>query len=351
MTEFFNFLFTLSPIDYTVLGVNLVLFIFAKPIASRYQRSTDKATIKNRIRGLRIANLLLFTIFISEFFFSHWAKQLSQTGLTLLLAFLGVHFLKVLILAKYGRTKEIDNVEHRSETYQSEIFGLLIVFITTIATILFIINIWGMTDWLKTTSVLGGLLIIAFSTKDVWAPDNINGLILLYNGNIEPGSVIKVDDCDLLAITIQTTLTQTVFRDLRSKHQIILPNSRLRSSKIEILSKCPGSGLMQTIDFKIGYGFTIEEIESFFAIIWERACDAEKSINQEKPFAVKLLENGDHAVVWRFCYWVKNLFGLYDAAFAVNREAYRTSLEKGISLDTPMTHSVSVTPDATNQLR
>lgn len=111
---------------------------------------------------------------------------------------------------KFGRVKEIEGEKYRSETYQSELFGLLVVILAVIVSILVIINIWGMTDWLQVTS-LGGLLLLIYSTKDVWAPDNINGLMMLYNGDVEPGSVVKIDEYNLPGIVIRTSLTQTVF--------------------------------------------------------------------------------------------------------------------------------------------
>jgi len=206
--------------------------------------------------------------------------------------------------------------------------------------ILIFINIWGLTSWLEATSVIGALLIILFSTKDVWAPDNINGLILLYNGDIETGSIVRVEEYNLLAYAIQTTLTQTVFRDLKSKHYITLPNAKLRNTKVEILSKCPSSGLMEQVDFNIGYDIEPEKVDAFAAEVWERACEMESAINSEKQGVARLLENGDHAVKWRFCYWLKNIYGLYDARFAVNRAANEVAREQGITLATPTTHEV-----------
>ncbi|HIF51900.1 MAG TPA: mechanosensitive ion channel [Thiotrichaceae bacterium] len=138
---------------------------------------------------------------------------------------------------KFGREKEIDGVNYHNETYQSEIFSLLITLIAVIASIVIVIDIWGMNDWLKATSVLGILAILIFSTKDVWVPDNISGLILLYNGDIEPGAVVKIDEQNLLAIVVQSTLTRTTFRDLKTRHLIVLPNTVVRNSKLEVLSK------------------------------------------------------------------------------------------------------------------
>ncbi len=329
---------TLSSIDLFALGINLLLLIFTRQIVTAFRPVKDSTSVNSKVWTLRLINFILFGVYFFQLFFGGWTSQLSRTGLTLLIAYMVVNFLHILIIRKYGRTKEIDGTEYRVETYQSEIFNLLILIISFIIVLIVVINIWGVTDWFKTTSVLGGLLIILFSTKDYWAPDNINGLMLLYNGDVEPGSIIKIAELDLVAVTIETTLTQTRFRDLRTRHVIVIPNSKVRNSKIEVLSRSPASGLMRYVDFKIGYGVATEEVEAFLTNVWLEACENEKSINQEKQAKIVIVENGDHAVVWRLAYWVKNIYCLYDAEFAINRSAYELSQQSDIALNTPLTH-------------
>ena len=326
--------------DYLVFVINVLIFVFSRQIINGFHPSPDEKSV--RLWTLRVINFILFGLYFFAVFFSEKARQISETGLTLLLCFLAVHFFHIFLVSRYGRVKEIEGVEYRSETYQSEIFGLLGMFVAGISAFITIVNIWGMTDWLQATSVLGALAVIAFSTKDVWAPDNINGLILLYNGHVEPGSIVKVTELDLLAICIQTTLTQTVFRDLVHRHQIVLPNARFRNSKVEILSKCGPSGLEQYVDFKIGYGFDAGQIELFLTQVWEQACEKEKSLNKEKPPRIRLLANDDHAVVWRLYYTVGNLYKMMEARFTINERAYSLSLESDIKLNTPLTHMVSL---------
>jgi small-conductance mechanosensitive channel len=328
--------------DLVVMGISLLLLLFAHPVVGAFRSHKDDKQLATRVWTLRVINIILLLLYLSEVIFTEWTKQLSQTGLTLLLTLLGVSFLQMIILRRYGRVREIQGSEYRTETYQSELFGLIAVVVALFTSILIIINIWGLTSWLEATSVMGAFLIFLFSTKDVWAPDNINGLILLYNGDIETGSIVRIEEYNLLAYAIQTTLTQTVFRDLKSKHYITLPNAKLRNAKVEILSKCPSSGLMEQIDFKIGYDVEPEKVDLFAAEVWKRACEMESAINAEKQGVARLLENGDHAVTWRFCYWLKNIYGLYDARFAVNRAANEVAREQGISLATPTTHEVEL---------
>lgn len=325
--------------DYIVLSINLLLFIFAKSIVNGF-KANDSKSGGSKLYALRAINLILFSLYILALFIQDLSKQISLTGLTFLLAFVVSHMLDIFIIKKFGREKEIYGTNYHTETYQSEIFSLLVTLLTLITTIVIVINIWGMNDWLKATSVLGILAILIFSTKDVWIPDNISGLILLYNNDFESGSVVKITELNLLAIVVQTSLTRTIFRDLKTKHQIVLPNTIVRKSKIEVLSKGPASGHMQFVHFNISYGIPVNKIENLFQAIWEKACEQSKAINEEREPEISVIDTGDHAVNWRLGYKLKNLYQMLETECLVKRIAYELSEKQGIELQTPLTHSI-----------
>lgn len=325
--------------DYVVFATNLFLFVFSRQIVRAFPASHEEG-FKTRLFALRLTNLLLFILYFLAVFFSEKARQISQTGLTLLVAFMIVHFSHVIIVKKFGRTKKIVEDEYLVQTYQSEMFGLIVTMVALITVVLTIINIWELTSWLQATSVLGVLALIAYSSKDVWAPDNINGLILLYNGNMEAGSVVRVRELNLLAITIQTTLTQTTFRDLATRHLVVIPNSIFRNHKIEVLSNSRNVGLEQWEEFNIGYGEDAAQVEAFLHEVWQKSAELEKGIHAERPPRIRLVSNGDHAVVWRLYYTVSNIYRLLEAKFAVQKSAYILSSTHHISLATPLTHQV-----------
>jgi hypothetical protein len=344
MLDFLNISFAhFTKLEYVVFTINLLLFLFSQQIVSLFSNSSDKQKLARKVSALRAINGVLLIFYIGAIFFHDVSKQISHTGLTFLIAFILVNLIQVFILKKFGRERTIDEVQYHTETYQSEIFNLITVLVASITVIVLVINIWGFTDWLKATSVLGVLAIMVFSTKDVWAPDNINGLIMLYNGDMDSGSIVRIDELNLLAITIQTSLTQTEFRDLRKKHKIVVPNARLRNCKIDILSQSPASGLFCYVDFNIAYGVTSEQVTELFKRIFIVAVEHQPAINKERDVSIKLISTGDHAVTWRLGFWVKSPFQMLDCEFAVNKAAYDCSLEAGISLATPLTHEVKLT--------
>ncbi len=328
-----------STFDYVVLSINLLLFVFSKPLIQGF-KSRDKKSSSSKLYALRAINIVLFLLYIEALFIEGWSKQISLTGLTFLMAFILSHLLHIFILKKFGREKEIDGINYHNETYQSEVFSLLVTLISVIASIVIVIHIWGMNDWLKATSVLGILAILIFSTKDVWIPDNISGLILLYNSDIEAGAVVRIDEQGLLAIVVQSTLTRTTFRDLKTRHLIVLPNTVVRNSKIEVLSKGPASGLMQFVHFNISYGISAEKIESLLRTIWEKSCEESNALNSEREPEISVVETGDHAVNWRLGYKLKNLYQMLDVECLIKRVAYEVAEEHKIELQTPLTHNI-----------
>jgi len=355
--DFFALLEPLKAFDWLVFAVNILVFLFARRIVKLFHNKSQ-TIYDQRLRSLRATNLLLFGLYTVPLVLqalksnsegvnpSEVGRQISETTLILLLSYLVWQLLRMFTLKKYGREKEIEGEKVLSDTYQSEMFSLLIWVILVIATVLALINIWQITDWLKATSVFGGLLLIAYTTKEVWAPENINGLILLYNGQVEPGTVVRVTELDLLAVVNQTTLTQTVFRDLRHRHLILVPNSRFRNAKIEVLSNATSKGLVEFVDFKIGYGYTSGVIEEFLNAIWTKACTQESGIYNSGRCRVCIVDNGDHAVTWRLFYTVRNVYKIYAARFAINRAAYDLSLVRRIGLNTPQTHELLAVPQS-----
>lgn len=329
-----------SLFDYIVLAINALIFLLSARLVTRFGYVPGERRHQAAIWMLRAVNLTLFLLYFLAVFFTDKARPLSITGLTLLCAYLLVHLFQLQTLKRYGRTRQIADKEVLSHTYQSEVIGLIGWVIAAIVSCLIIINTWEMTNWLQTTSVLGAIVLIVYSTKDVWAPDNINGLILLYNNDVEPGAVVQVKEIDLLAVVVRTSLTQTVFRDLRRKYKILLPNSRFRACKIEILTSDSNGNLGCFVDFKIGYGIPSERIEAFLTRVWQQVADESSLINPERAPRVRIVENGDHAVVWRLSYRINSAYRLIEAEYLINRAAYDLSTQFGIGLNTPMTHSL-----------
>ena len=341
----------LSNFGKTAIILNILFFILSGVIFKYIVKPTDNE-IKNkkRIRWLRFLNFLLLMIYVIDALVygntnnNQWLLQLSQSGLVLLISYLFIQFSHAWALQHYGKDKTIDGEAMSSRTYKSEMMHIIIIAVTIIASILLLVNIWHVTSWLQATGVLGGLLVILFATKDAWAIDSIHGLIMLYNHDLEPGVVCRIPEHNLLAITRKISLTQTTFRDLVHKHKIVIPNARLRSSKIEILNRSGQTSWNDFIEYKIGYDTSSKQVEKFFEKVWKIACDNSQALNVEKKPKISLVETGDHAIVWRIHYHLENIYHLKAARFCINRVAFDLQKEFSLSLATPLTHQ-SVEPN------
>ncbi len=345
MTYILDYFQHLSNFGKTAIILN-VLFFFLAGIIFRYiaTPTDDQEKNKSRIRWLRYLNLFLILIYVVDAIINgltgnnKWLLQLSQTGLVLLISYLFIQFSHAWALHHYGKEKTIDGEEISARTYKSEMMHIIIIAVTIIAALLLLVNIWNVTSWLQATGVLGGLLVILFATKDAWAVDSVHGLIMLYNHDIEPGVICRIPEYDILAITRKISLTQTTFRDLVQRHQIVIPNSKLRSTKIEILNRSGSTGWNDYIEYKIGYSTSGKIVEDYFEKVWELACEKEVSLNIDKKPKISLVEAGDHAIVWRIHYHIDNIYRLKPARFCINRAAFDLQQDFGLSLATPITH-------------
>lgn len=308
----------LDTLDWFVISANLVLLVFSGTIAGKLSGTKDEHAPRRKLVVMRVMSTLLLVMYLMSLFapigiFGECdqvseagncdpLRRLSLTGLTIFSSYVFYILSHAWIVRRYGRSKEIEGVQVKYATYQSELFSVLVLLAIILLAFLTVLTIWEVERWLRGTSVLGGIALVLFFTKDVWLPDNINGLILLYNSDVEPGAVVRVKELDLLGVTLRTSLVQTTFRDLVRQHLIIVPNARLRAQKIEVLTQCGSTGLRDYVEFKIGYDVTAERVEPMLQEIWEVACAAETAINSEVEPRIQLVNNGDHAITWHLMY-------------------------------------------------
>jgi len=334
-------------LDYTVIGFNLLIFLFAGFIIRKSPKAKNNSSIRNRMLGLRAINLALFIIYAStglieilfEIRISH-LQQISQTGLSILVSYIVLHYVQEWIIIRFGKEKEIEGEKFKGDSYASEIIGLIGLILVSSVAFLVIINIWELNNWLQATSVVGGVLIILFASKDYFLGDMISGLIMHYNHSVEAGSVIRVKEFEIVGVVMQITLSQTTIRDLTQKHEITIPNSKLRNSTVETISNCTKNGFRDFLDFKIGYEHSPETIQTFLENVWQQSANKEAAIHCDAKPKIVVVDNGDHAVTWRLLYYVKNPYRIIDAKNCVQTMALELSLSKNIGLNTPVTHQI-----------
>ena len=328
----------LGPIDHFTLAVNLFIFVFSKWFATRYGEIKDEGKSRSRLRILHFANLFLFiTYLVAVIFEISIGRSLSQTFLVILASYLLVHFAEALILKRYGKSKAIEGFSRTSETHTSRTLELFVCFVILCISIVLLINIWGFEDWLQTTSVLGFLALFVFASKEYWAGDFLSGILIISQGKIERGDVIKIRDENLTAIVLEIGSFQTVVRDLVNKHDIILPNSKLRLTRVDVLRTDLKKGIREFEDFWFGYGTDPDKIQAMLEEAWSKTVEKDLA-NGDGGFSIANKECGDHGVRWRLSYTLQSPHRLIEAGNCVRENAYRLQEKHGLELATPLTH-------------
>lgn len=326
--------------------LNLVLLISASFIFHKWLPSTSDVVNKKRIKHTRVINVVLLLVYVFDWLLNYYFDRdghgelfikVSQTGLVLVIGYLFKQLSHTWTIRAFGKERNIEGEVTKARTYQSEMSYILILLVTVIACILLLVNIWDVTSWLQATGVIGGLLVVLFSTKEAWAHDAVSGLILLYHGDIAPGVVCRVKSMGILAVVRRMTLTETTFHDVIQKHNIIVSNGQLRGTPVEVLNKVDSPSWNDHVTFKIGYDTPSEQVEAFATAVWERACELEKFLDPEKKPKLVLFDPGDHAVEWRLNYRVESVYRIKQARFAIHRAAFDLQTEHGLSLATPIT--------------
>ena len=332
----------LGPIDHFTLAVNLIILVFSKWFASKYGLIKDNSKSQARLRILHVTNLILFTTYLIAVVFEiHLGRAISQTFLVVLASYLLIHFAEAFILKKYGKSKTIENFARTTETHTSRTLELFVCFIIITISIVLLINIWGLEDWLQTTSVLGFLALFIFASKEYWAGDFLSGILIISQGRIERGDVIKIKDEELSAIVLQVGSFQTIVRDLVNKHDIILPNSKLRLARVDIL-KSDLKGIREFEDFWFGYGIEMKKVEEMLEEAWEKTME-EGLVDQYGGWIFANKECGDHAVRWRLAYTLKSPHKIIETGNRIREWAYQLQDKHGLQLATPLTHDLSKT--------
>jgi len=329
----------LEPIDYITFIINLLILIFGKQIINHLSVQTVGAA-PPQLRLLRILNAVLFlTYFFAVAFQFQLGSNISHTGLLVLLTYLIWQLTHSIILKKYGRKREVEGTSIYVESYTSSNLKLIALLILGVISGLVFLNLWKLEWLLQTTSFLGALAVLIFTTKDYWLKDFISGIIVISNGNIERGDVIRIPDENILAIVLETRTMLTLLRDVIRNHNITVPNSLLLNKQVEILTTESRKGIYDYVEFNIGYETDSEKARAYLLDVWKRACKITATINPEREGNIMLVENGDHAVTWRVLYNLRFEHEIATARNAVKLAAFELQDEHGVKLPTPLTHA------------
>ncbi len=348
MVMFFNRLFEslqstpFEDLDYLVIIINLATLMMSGLFVGWISNNRPDVIMKKRLVGMIIINVGILLIYLIAGLLSFsLGQKFSQLVLTCIVAYGVNHILQLWILKRFGTEREIGDKKLLSSSYSSSMMGLLVLVIILSLTFVVVLNIWELNSWLQASSFLGAAILILYASKDYLLGDIISSLIFHSNRSLEAGHVIRVKTLDIFGVIQRISFTQTVIRDLVRGIEIVISNSTLRNAVIENFSRHNGS-VKDFLDFNVDYSVNREQIEDALIAVWEQAKEEESLITESKA-NVQLIEHGDHALVWRLNYSIKSPYKILVIQHKIRDIALVLCREKGIELNTPLTHQTKIT--------
>ena len=361
-----------------VFMLNIVLFIFARPILNFVAPNQNNDT---KIKIFRALNVLVLLLHILDLILvsvtSDYRNYFINLGYSLMIIYasmMAYSFLGALSKKRFGRERTVDEKTIYTETYSTRLVNLLLLIIIVFTTIYGLIIIWGANSLLETTGIFGLLMAFLAFTSSVWAPDIISGLIVLNSESIEDGDVVLIDGHSNEYVISRVTLIYVVLYDIRNNHRTLMRNSQFTSNRVDNLSRVASSkGVRQALKYNIGYPqFTgneqaraaqladfKEKIDNLFEGA-EKSCAGNEDIkiNESSTFEWALTNAGDYALEYTLWIYLERIPStkvtstlrkhLMGTMYKVNEAVYTSSVLENIDLSTPDLIQAKITPPASD---
>lgn len=347
MDKFANLIDQFDSFGYGVIGVNLLLLIFARQILKLVYHEPEKVpNFTRKVMIFRALNLLII-INYSYFRFFNGAEN-KGFGLNIIaslailyFAYLAMHLASAFLLRQYGKAREVSGKKRYTSTYQTRLLSIFSSVFIAIIAILSIIRLLGFDSVLEAGGVIGIMGVFLALTSSIWAPDIFHGLIILNSDMFSEGDVIQFKDTEnIYGLVYKTKVFHTVILNLVNNHRIMIRNSKLRDFTVHNLSRFASArGLRENLTFKIGYEVSSDKVKDLFESVYEVAKN-DNSIMIEDQYELEygVKDTGDHAVEWVFYYYTKDVEKLVLTRQRLLELMLETSIQNGISLSTPFTH-------------
>lgn len=343
-------------LDISVATLNILLILAAKPILTRLYPEAPQHSGRFRF-GLHLLRGVNLIIVLNLLYLNLWPTNEVERSLlgkmmnlcfVVYLALFSGYLSSLWILHRYGKKVDRQGVVTYIDSYTSRLLSLVSHCFITLIAIMAAIQIAGFTDLLQAGGVLGVLGVMLALTQAAWAPDLIAGVLILHSDMLVEGDVIELQEGgkNQLLKVYKTRLFYTEFLNLADNHRLMLSNAKLRDCALHNLSKfASAKGLRECLTFKIGYDVSPKCVQRLFETAFECAQKQAKQlpIEWQHGIEVQLNDTGDHAIEWAVFYHTKKVEQRLATRQRLLSYIHTESIERGISLSTPLTHVVAST--------
>ena len=341
-----SFIDKLDSFGYLLIGVNLLLMLFAKVILQQVYNQPDK--ISNFSRKVMIFRALNMLIILAYGYFRFFQDKTNKTFLInvvavlaiIYFAYLAMHLAHGFLVRLYGKKREINDQITFISTYQTRLLSIFSSVFIGIIALVGIIRLLGFDSVLEAGGVIGLIGVFLALTSSIWAPDIFHGLIILNSDMFSEGDIIQFKDNENFYGRVhKTKVFHTVILNIPTNHRVMIRNSKLRDFTVHNLSKfASAKGLRESLSFKISYATPVDAVKELFTEVYEIAkADGEIYIESQYELQFGVKDTGDHAVEWIFYYHTKEVEKLLLTRQRLLMLMLEKSIEKGISLSTPIT--------------
>ena len=334
----------LTAVDIVLLAFNLLLFCFARPILLKIYGNTCRKELETRFKVFRSLILLIFAIILTEDLFipiaqHSWITKIIALPLVLLAGFLVFFVAKYFIQLRFGVIRSDGEERTFSDTYKSRLITIVAGILTTLLTLVSIIQLLGFESILHASGAIGFVGVMLALTQGAWAPDIISGLIILNNEHFKDGDIIQFyDSKPMIGAVFKIKLFNTELLDPSNNHRISIRNSRIYNFTIHNLSRfASAKGLREELQFNIGYKVTEEQVSRMFEeAAGEMYRNPDIDIAGKYPIEVRATNAGDYAITWSLFYYTKNVQQLLKTRQLFRSAVIKRARESNIELATPI---------------
>jgi len=176
------------------------------------------------------------------------------------------------------------------------------------------------------------LVGFGFGIQDIFR-DMMSGLLLLFEGTIKVGDIIRVQNPNasepmiarVLKINVRTTKIES-----RDGNTLIIPNSMLTQNEVENWSF--GSDLTRFhIDVGVAYGSDTELVKELL----KQAALSHPQVKKTKPILVRLMNFGDNALEMQLSFWADQTWQVEVHKSEIRFEIDRLFRQHGVEIPFP----------------
>jgi len=335
------------------IAINMFLFFFIKNILVFFGNKGKE--LEKDIKFTKNINFFLIFVGIAHILLelievkgiTEYFEKIYVAGVIIYSMFIISELIEYFI-RKSSNIRYVNGKETKDENYQTKVWKVISNVSIIIITSIIILKTFGFGSLLESGGFIGIIFAILAFTSKIWAPDLVEGLIIVKNELIHPGDVVKITGN--LYLIKKIGFFEIVLINIVSNHTMIMKNQNFRNKEIEILNITPeNTGLREERYFTIDYGHfsekreTINKLKKLEELLFDKFVMKYKEyLNEHMGLQVKIEKINAVNIEIKVIYYLdlvgnlnttsdaRKIFGMYEN---LNSIMFEESLNVGISLE------------------